>query len=610
MRALGKLLSFSAFCALLWLIAHARLPEVLDAVASATGPNYQLLTNPGMESFDASYGRFHDVDCQVANGWQRFWLEGPAPCWMDTRVFADSHLGGGWVERIEGDTSQMMVSTQPYTAGLWQRATGLTPGAGYGFHAALLTIYQTSYGEADNNKMFKQVGIDPAGGSDPSASTVVWSEADGRDMRWSIDLRTAVWAETEAATVFIRVISPYEAGAWPYMNQSFLDSAILARTPSVMASSPRESELPTFQVRWDGAVAAPGGGTLRWYDIQWMDEAEGVWRDWLTRIGLDQVEATFTGERHHAYRFRARAWQRYPNGAHLVSPYRPDGDTRTLVLGPQLAGCVMTHGGQSLVGATVSILGTEYWAVSGGGGLYEIWPMPSEEPRSIAVEHPVWLSPAPVHGVVFGPTDRISLDWTLRPPDDAVQNGGFESDLYGWSIPDGQEGTPSLVTTPVHTGEGAVALGGDVRRGDTTVMSQTVALEGSWEPALAFWYRPANADPDGDRFQVFLDAAWEMSRRVPEGGMVLGPKGGFDRLDGQAKVKTYVITPSLESTDWQHATLSLGTDEYLTGTVTLRFQMWDDGDATATTVYVDEVGLGKTPGGPHKSYLPLIAWRK
>ena len=32
-------------------------------------------------------------------------------------------------------------------------------------------------------------------------------------------------------------------------------------------------------------------------------------------------------------RFRARVWQRYPNGAHLYGPYRPQGDTSTTVVG-------------------------------------------------------------------------------------------------------------------------------------------------------------------------------------------------------------------------------------------------------------------------------------
>jgi hypothetical protein len=267
----------------------------------------------------------------------------------------------------------------------------------------------------------------------------------------------------------------------------------------------------------------------------------------------------------------------------------------------------MSHAGQSVVGATVSILETPYTAQSGSGGNYEIWPVPSQDPRTITVGHATWLAPAPVHGVVFGPTDTILVDWTLRPPDDGVQNGGFESSLDGWSIPDGQEGTPTVVAAPVHTGHGAAALGGEAGLDGTTMVSQTVALAGSWEPALAFWYRPANADLDGDRFQVLLEATWEVSEGEPELGVVPGPEGDFERLEGLSEVQTYVITPSLEAADWQHATLSLGSDEYLTGTVTLQFQMWDDGDATATTVYVDEVSLGMTPGGPHKSYLPVVA---
>jgi hypothetical protein len=267
----------------------------------------------------------------------------------------------------------------------------------------------------------------------------------------------------------------------------------------------------------------------------------------------------------------------------------------------------MTNEGHSVLGAEVSISGTGYSAVSGGGGYYEIWPMPSEEPRSITVEHPTWLAPAPVHDVVFGASDTVSLDWTLRPPDDGVQNGGFESALDGWSIPGGQEGSPALVTAPVHTGRGAAALGGDDGLGGTTVLSQTVALASSWEPALAFWYRPANPDADGDTFRVTLTAIVDRSNRAPALGVVPASGGGFDWPAGMTEVRTYVITPSLEVADWQHASLSLGSEAYLSGTVTLQFQMWDDGDATATMVYVDEVSLGRTPGGSHKSYLPVIS---
>jgi hypothetical protein len=251
---------------------------------------------------------------------------------MDTRVFANSHLGVGWVERIEGETSQLIVSTQPYSAGIWQQVAGLTPGIGYGFHAAMLTIYQTSAPPAVDGTMIKQVGIDPTGGTDPQAPTVVWSDPDDHDEGpWDINQRTAVYAQGPAMTVFVRVISPHGSGGLPFLNYSFLDSAILAQTPVVTASSPGLSPHPFFSVSWKDAQPAPGSDELRWYDVQWLDEAEGVWRDWLTRT--KDLRAAFAGDWGHTYRFRARVWQRYPNGAHLYGPYRPQGDTSTTVVG-------------------------------------------------------------------------------------------------------------------------------------------------------------------------------------------------------------------------------------------------------------------------------------
>jgi len=247
---------------------------------------------------------------------------------MDTRVFASSHLGGGWVERIAGETSQMILSTEPYTAGLWQQVSGLTPGVGYGFHAAMLTIFQTSAQLPVPDTMIKEVGLDPTGGTDPRAPQVVWSEPSGQDHGWVVILSTAAFAQATTMTVFMRVTSPYPAGEWPFLNQSFLDSAILARTAQVSATSPLVTSREDFQVRWDNAVPSPEA-EIRAYDVQWQDEAEGVWHEWFT--WTTDLAATFDGEWGHSYRFRARAWQRYPNGAHLPSPYSAEGDTRTVV---------------------------------------------------------------------------------------------------------------------------------------------------------------------------------------------------------------------------------------------------------------------------------------
>jgi hypothetical protein len=70
---------------------------------------------------------------------------------------------------------------------------------------------------------------------------------------------------------------------------------------------------------------------------------------------------------------------------------------------------------------------------------------------------------------------------------------------------------------------------------------------------------------------------------------------------------TLVFTPALDTADWQHVWYYPGPpDAYLTGTVIIRFLVWNDGDDDTTILYLDEVSLGATPGGPHKVYLPLV----
>ncbi len=548
--------------------------------------DYQLLTNPGVETYDPPYGQFDGIDCQVASGWQRFWYGGPEPCWMDTRVFASSHLGGGWVERIEGDTSQLLLATEPYSAGIYQQVTGLTPGVGYGFHAAMLTIFQTSAQEPVHGTMIKDVGMDPTGGTDPQAPTVVWSEADPHDQGpWSIDIRTAAYAQSPTMTVFIRVRSLYPSGGLPFLNLSFLDSAILAETAVVTASAPAFSESPTFTVRWDDVRPSPQG-TVRWFDVQWLDEGEGVWHDWFTRTA--DREATFSGQRGHTYRFRARAWQRYPNNAHLYGPYRPQGDARTYVRGPRLVGQVLTAEGVPLAGAAVAISGTAYVAESGPGGRYLLDLEPLTGSQTITVSHPFWLSPPPVQGVTFGLTETVALTWTLRPPGDAVVNGGFEGDLAGWTLQGEMGERPAVVTAPVHSGLGAVRLGSGAATSRTLGLSQTVRLTHAWEPALSFWYLPTAAAP-GDQLRVTVALVSPTVQATP------------------TVMLTRIYTPSLGVGEWTHLWYSPGfQDRWLTGTLTLGFWLLRQGSVTTTTVYLDEVSVGATPGGPYKVYLPLV----
>ena len=392
-----------------------------------------------------------------------------------------------------------------------------------------------------------------------------------------------------------------------------MDSAVLARTPTISAVSPAVSQSTSFVVRWDNAETAPGARALRGYEVQWKDEAGGGWHDWITwdptqSPNTDVTQATFTGERGHTYRFRARVWQRYTNGAHLYSPYRPDGDTGTYIKGPELEGHVFSNEGHAVSGATIAISDTAYSAVSDGNGYYRIRFLPLDGPRTITLSHPNWLTPPPVQNVTFGASETVTLDWSLRPPDDAVSNGDFESELDDWSAIIEQGVSPQVVDDPVHTGGGALALAGDAATAFTTGVTQTVTLAGSWQPALSFWYRPETVDLD-DVFNVVLTVVGDTVRSAPAVQGDIGAGGLADAPLADAVTATHVFTPSLEVGNWQHLPLTFGPEEFMTATVTIRLQVWDDGDEVPTKVYVDEVSLGRTPGGPYRGYLPLVLRR-
>jgi hypothetical protein len=383
-------------------------------------------------------------------------------------------------------------------------------------------------------------------------------------------------------TVFIRITSTDGSGGLPYINQSFLDSAILARTPTVSASSPAFSQTSSFTVRWDNAVAAPGG-YVRWYDAQWMDEADGIWHDWFYRTSATQAVFAM-GQPGHTYRFRARAWQHYQNGAHLWGPYEPQAGSRTYVRGPSLAGHVLSNEGRPMSGATVSIEGTAYADVTDHRGYYAIYPPPLSGPQVAAVSHPVWLAPPPVGSLSLGSTEQVELTWSLGPPDDAVVNGDFEAELEGWAVSGNGEVQAGAAPEAAHTGAGGLALGGRPDEATVTSVSQAAPLARSWEPALSFWYR-SEGDDAGDRFRVTVT--------LPTGaGGAADVLQAYDLPLGQAAWRQWTALPLPEA--------------YFTGTVTLALELENDADAVPATVYVDEIRWGRTVGGPYRFYLPMV----
>jgi hypothetical protein len=417
------------------------------------------------------------------------------------------------------------------------------------------------------------------------------------------------------------------------MNISFLDSAILAQTAYISATSPVTSAEPSFVVKWDNVTPGPGADDIRWMDVQWLDEAEGVWHDWL--LETRQVEAIFQGEMDRVYRFRARAFQKYPNGAHLWSPYRPTGDTVTAVgepepppppepEGPILAGWVLSPEGLPLSAATVTVAGTTHITSTGADGRYAMELTPLTEPQAIVVSHPYWRAPAPVYDLVLPPTGTVSLTWSLLPPDDVVLNGEFETGLEAWTAITTAQQVPQVVSEPVLTGRGALYLNASGQQAAAVGVSQTMVLTKAWEPGLSFWYHPSTPGGEGV-FQVSLTLVTKtVSTTLPysdtiSSTLASGPAPSrAESLTSTLPVTepvtttirvttTHVITPDLTVEGWQHLWSPVGPPEaFVTGTVTVLFELWNEGQATFTGVYIDQVSVGAKPGGPYKTYLPAI----
>ena len=138
-------------------------------------------------------------------------------------------------------------------------------------------------------------------------------------------------------------------------------------------------------------------------------------------------------------------------------------------------------------------------------------------------------------------------------------------------------------------------LGTADRRGAQPASArQAAAVSGAWEPALAFWYRPEAAGA-GDALEMVVAVTGNAAATAP--------------LTGTLPVTTtQVLTPSLEATGWQFFSWQPGPPgAFLTGTVTVEFRLLEDGQDPVAAVYLDEVRLAPTPGGPFRAYLPLIS---
>lgn len=152
------------------------------------------------DQFPERYGQYWTLETIREKSGRRFHP-------MDSGVFGKFtqkyFRGGGRDYHIHGRHSQVITSRYEFDLVLYQTVAA-QPGRDYTFSGSLVSFFQGTSGPPVHDKIFKTLGIDPTGGHDYGAATVVWGERDGRDNEWRYPT-LKVKAQAEAITVFIRL---------------------------------------------------------------------------------------------------------------------------------------------------------------------------------------------------------------------------------------------------------------------------------------------------------------------------------------------------------------------------------------------------------------------
>ena len=179
------------------------LALVVAPVSAQGGGN--LLANPGFEGFYRSFGSGQDLvlEFRVADGWLPWYRQQGAddPEWRyrrpEYRPASYSYNGSA--------AQQFFTSFGTHEAGLMQRVARVAPGQTYRFSLAMYIWSSTGgdfYRSEQPGIVSVRLGIDPTGGTNPYASSVVWSPFATFYDEWRVLSVDAV-AQSNAATVFV-----------------------------------------------------------------------------------------------------------------------------------------------------------------------------------------------------------------------------------------------------------------------------------------------------------------------------------------------------------------------------------------------------------------------
>lgn len=542
-----------------------------------------LLQNPGMELPYVKYGEFDagtiTIDKEVANSWERYFiLDGTDENGNDLNYFKSQSIEAvlGFNEKRDGDNSQIWWSKKLFDAGVYQQVAGLTIGEHYGFQAGILQIFGDTSSKI-NDKMFRSVGMDPTGGTSPTATTVIWGPEESLDIDWFYP-GVGATALSSTVTVFIRVRS-IEESPTAQENSVFADDTYMDIAPLTNITLTIENDTATAS--WSGA--ARDGFTLWAHEAQYRAVTDTTWTDLQIFDSSTEAndiplgtQATFSVTTGVQYEVRARTWHEASGDEHEVPGPWAVATTETIVDNTSpITGYVIDNLGAGVANATVTLVGTatQESTTSGSDGSFNVLVEPGMYTATASLL-PTWGDSMPVY--LTAPTsDTITL--TLRAADDVIVNGGFENTLAGWTY----DITPTgFITDNPRSGLYSLSF-----ISQTVTLSQTSVVSNVNNPTLTFWYW-------GDSGSLVVEL-FTTSLMTPTTRYTVPLTSQLWKLATVTITSTAVTTTSVTSAD------------AYTGTLGVQFTV----TAGEGPIYLDEVSLGSgllTTTTLQNLYLPGI----
>jgi hypothetical protein len=267
----------------------------------------------------------------VPDGWSVMLLTGTPTIDSTRKFFAQSCDGSAHVEKISGIDSIIIHSQdietlpepgKPFDVAFSQRISA-TVGEAYSLSGWFLSLCGGSATPSDcPNGVYiaKMAGIDPLGGNNPMAESVIWAEnrrnfwENGKRVGWQ-QMGVSAIALESTITLFVRIRSSFR---W-HGNHAFIDAVKVVRAPIANLILPPIVTGTQMTVTWDGIqgpdIETLDGGTyeLR-FDIQYRQVPSIEWVDFVTDY-VGSGNATFTAiasDTSYEFRIRARSEQPPP----------------------------------------------------------------------------------------------------------------------------------------------------------------------------------------------------------------------------------------------------------------------------------------------------------